>query len=212
MVERKAEEDVEKAGWGRKCEVWFEKGRYTLLITVVCRHYSVCCWVEVNLATLTCWWYSQLLGIGVTQYEPVECLLGLLQCWTCVFLWIVVIDIHWVAGECVTVDVSLFNPLSVELRVDKMVSFFVRFSLVGRIKQRSLLVVMMIQYLWLAVLKIWCDKSKWFTIGYKNIQCNNSTLFVIGYNKGSAWWWYTLDDWSNGDERGKKSSSVYNRV
>ena len=53
--EREAKEDMEKAGWGRKYEGWFEKGRCTLPIKVECRCKQDCCWVEVNLATLTCW-------------------------------------------------------------------------------------------------------------------------------------------------------------
>ena len=36
--ERKAKEDMEKAGRGRKCEGWFEKGRCTLPIIVECWH------------------------------------------------------------------------------------------------------------------------------------------------------------------------------
>ena len=43
------------------CEGWFEKGRCTLPIEVECWCESDCCWVEVNLATLTCWGYYQIL-------------------------------------------------------------------------------------------------------------------------------------------------------
>ena len=46
--------DMEEAGWGRKCEDWFEKGRCTLPFSVECWHGSDCRWVEVNLTTLTC--------------------------------------------------------------------------------------------------------------------------------------------------------------
>ena len=31
-----AEEDMEEAGWGKKCESWFEKGRCTLPIKIEC--------------------------------------------------------------------------------------------------------------------------------------------------------------------------------
>ena len=31
---------------------------------------SDCCWVEVNLATLTCWGYLQILNIGVSLLQP----------------------------------------------------------------------------------------------------------------------------------------------
>ena len=43
----------------------FEKGRCTLLIKVECWLYKDSCWVEVSLATLTCWGYYQVLNIGV---------------------------------------------------------------------------------------------------------------------------------------------------
>ena len=36
MEDREAEEDVVKAGCGRKCEGWFEKGRCTFPIKVDC--------------------------------------------------------------------------------------------------------------------------------------------------------------------------------
>ena len=37
-----------------------------LLFKVECRHKQDCCWVEVNLATLTYWGYYQILNIGVS--------------------------------------------------------------------------------------------------------------------------------------------------
>ena len=46
---------MEEAGRGRKYEGWLENGRCTLPIKVECWCRSDCCWVEVNLATLTCW-------------------------------------------------------------------------------------------------------------------------------------------------------------
>ena len=55
---------MKKAGQGRKCEDWLEKGRCTLPIKVECQRKSDCCWVEVNLATPTCWGYYQILNIG----------------------------------------------------------------------------------------------------------------------------------------------------
>ena len=51
---------MEEAGGGRKRDVWFGKGRCTLPIKVECRCNSDCCWVEVNLATLTCWGYCHI--------------------------------------------------------------------------------------------------------------------------------------------------------
>ena len=60
--------DVENVGCGRKCEGWFENGRCTLLIKVMCRHKQDCCWVEVNLATLTYWGYCQIVNIGVSLF------------------------------------------------------------------------------------------------------------------------------------------------
>ena len=62
--EREAKEDMVKAGWERKYEDWFEKERCTFPFKVECRHKQDCCWVEVNLATLTCWGYYQILNIG----------------------------------------------------------------------------------------------------------------------------------------------------
>ena len=57
--EMEAKEDMEEAGWGRRCEGWCEKGRCTLLINVECRYKWDCWLVEVILATLTCWGYYQ---------------------------------------------------------------------------------------------------------------------------------------------------------
>ena len=37
-----------------------------MLINVECWHKSDCCWLEANLATLTCWGYYQILNIGVS--------------------------------------------------------------------------------------------------------------------------------------------------
>ena len=34
--------DIEKAGWGHRCEGWFVKGRCTLLIKVECWRRSDC--------------------------------------------------------------------------------------------------------------------------------------------------------------------------
>ena len=59
-------EDVEKAGWGRKCEGWLEKERCTLPFKVECRRRHDCCCVETNLATLTCWGYYQSLNISIS--------------------------------------------------------------------------------------------------------------------------------------------------
>ena len=39
---------------------WIEKERCTLPFKVECRCKQDCCWVEVNLATLTCWRYFQI--------------------------------------------------------------------------------------------------------------------------------------------------------
>ena len=61
-----AEDDMKNAGCGRKCEMWFETERCTLPIVVECWSKSDCCWVEVNLATLTCFGYYQILDIGVS--------------------------------------------------------------------------------------------------------------------------------------------------
>ena len=64
-----AEEEMEKAGWGRKWEGWFEKGRCTLPFKVEFLHKQDCCWVEVNLATLICWGCCMILNIGVYVSE-----------------------------------------------------------------------------------------------------------------------------------------------
>ena len=57
---------MEKAGRGRKCEDWCENGRCILSIKVECWCKKDCCCVEVNLATLACWGYHQILNIGVS--------------------------------------------------------------------------------------------------------------------------------------------------
>ena len=62
--ERQAEDDMTEEGEGRKCEGWFKKGRCTLLVKVECWSKSDCCWVEVNLATLTCWGYYLIFSTG----------------------------------------------------------------------------------------------------------------------------------------------------
>ena len=79
--EREVEEDMEQAGWGRKCEDCFEKGRYTLSIKVECWRRSDSCSVEVNLATVICWGYCQILNIGVfllsvQMYVSMLCIYG----------------------------------------------------------------------------------------------------------------------------------------
>ena len=56
----------EKAGYGRKCEDWLENGRCTLSVEGECWHKTDCCWVEVALATLTCWVYYRILNIDVS--------------------------------------------------------------------------------------------------------------------------------------------------
>ena len=55
--QRKNGRTWKKAGCGRKCEGWFEKGRCTLPIKVDCRRKQDYCWVGVNLAMLICWGY-----------------------------------------------------------------------------------------------------------------------------------------------------------
>ena len=62
----KEREDMEETPEGRKCEGWLEKGRYSFPLKVECWRKSDCCWVEVNLATLTCWGCYQILNIGVS--------------------------------------------------------------------------------------------------------------------------------------------------
>ena len=49
-----------------KCEVWLENGRCTLLIKMECWCKSDCCWDEVNLVTLSCWGYYQIVHIGLS--------------------------------------------------------------------------------------------------------------------------------------------------
>ena len=43
----------------------------TLRFKVECWHRQDCCWVEVNLATLTCWRYYQILNIDVSLRQYV---------------------------------------------------------------------------------------------------------------------------------------------
>ena len=49
-----------------ECMKDVEKKTCTLPFMVECRHKQDCCWVEVNLATLTYWGYYQILNIGVS--------------------------------------------------------------------------------------------------------------------------------------------------
>ena len=74
MEERQAEENIEKAGWGLNCNGWFEMGRWTLSIKVECLDKSDCCWVEVNLATLSCCGCYLVLDIGVSSKTYVKIL------------------------------------------------------------------------------------------------------------------------------------------
>ena len=61
------------------CEGWLEKGRCSLPIKVECWCKEDCCWVEVNLATLTCWGSYQILNIGqcllimIAKYDVQNC-------------------------------------------------------------------------------------------------------------------------------------------
>ena len=75
MEEREAEEDVEKAGCGRKCEGWLEKDICTWPFKVECCRKQDCCRVKVNLATLTHWGYYQILkncvSISLSETSPV---------------------------------------------------------------------------------------------------------------------------------------------
>ena len=64
-MKKGAEEDMEEAVWEWNYEAWFEHGRYNFPIKVECLSKSDCCWVEVNLAILTCWGYCQVLDIGI---------------------------------------------------------------------------------------------------------------------------------------------------
>ena len=64
--EGEAKEDMENSRLRKKYEGLFEKGRCTLLFKVERRHKQDCCWVEVNLATLTCWGYYQIVNTGVS--------------------------------------------------------------------------------------------------------------------------------------------------
>ena len=57
---------MEEAGCGRKCIIWLEKGRCTLLINVGCWRISDWCWLEMNLATPICWGCYQILNIGLS--------------------------------------------------------------------------------------------------------------------------------------------------
>ena len=62
---------MKKAVGGRKYEGWFDKGSCTLPFKVDCWRRQDCCWVEVNLATLTYWGCNQILNIGVSlSSEP----------------------------------------------------------------------------------------------------------------------------------------------
>ena len=56
---------LEEAGWGINCEGWLEHGKCTSLIKWKCWHRSDFSWVEVNLATLTCWGPHQIINIGL---------------------------------------------------------------------------------------------------------------------------------------------------
>ena len=44
----------------------FENGRCTLPIEMECWSKSDCCWVEMTLATPTCWGFCRILYIGVS--------------------------------------------------------------------------------------------------------------------------------------------------
>ena len=52
---------------------WFEKGRCTLPIEVESLLKTDSWWVEVNLVTLTCWGYYQILNIGVSVSVQALC-------------------------------------------------------------------------------------------------------------------------------------------
>ena len=65
-MEEMEEEDVDEVGGGRKCGGWLEKGRCTSPITLECWCKPDCCWVEVNMDTLICRGYYQILDIGVS--------------------------------------------------------------------------------------------------------------------------------------------------
>ena len=59
-----------KRTWKKQVEEkLFEKGRRTLPIEVECWCKSHCCWVEVNLATLTCWGHYQTVA-GLRWFWP----------------------------------------------------------------------------------------------------------------------------------------------
>ena len=79
-----SKENMEKAGWGRKCEGWFEKedalcwsrwsvgvdqfaaGLRVNVATLTCwGYYHIAAGLRVNVATLTCWGYYHILQIGV---------------------------------------------------------------------------------------------------------------------------------------------------
>ena len=72
MKGREAEEDTKEAGCGRKCEGWIRQGRHTLPIKIECWHESDCSWLKVNLTTITCWGYYQILNIGVSLSCPLQ--------------------------------------------------------------------------------------------------------------------------------------------
>ena len=67
-VKGEAKQDVKSRMW--KKEGWFEKERYTLLLKVECQCKQNCCWVEVNLATLTYLEKYLILNIGVSLSLP----------------------------------------------------------------------------------------------------------------------------------------------
>ena len=57
---------MKKAFLGRKYEGWFKKERCTLPFIVECQCKQDCCWLEVNLVTLTYWGCCKILYIGVS--------------------------------------------------------------------------------------------------------------------------------------------------
>ena len=95
LVEVKGRRGGGERGRGRKCLGWLENGRCTLPINVVCWRKSDCCWVEVNLATLTCWEYYQILNIGVFLSLNDYCC-GIINCHYCI-----IVDLFWQKCPCV---------------------------------------------------------------------------------------------------------------
>ena len=70
-LEDQREKGRPKKTWMKQAEeksvkFFLEKGRCTLSIKEECRRKSDFCWVDVNLATLICWGYYQMLNIGVS--------------------------------------------------------------------------------------------------------------------------------------------------